>query len=240
MQSRLRLIAGPNGSGKTTLTNSIRKKLGDKFGIYVNADDMERILREVQTLDFNIYGLQVTSDEFAVFYQSHALYDRAGVSWIIIDNLFILKNALPAATYFPTLLADFIREALLANGASFAFETVMSESGKVDLLKRARENGYRTYLYYVCIEDPLVNVDRVAARVLSNGHNVPKDKIIDRYKRSLGNLLNAVRQTNRAYLYDNSGTMHELVAEITDGSKISFDTSFVPNWFEDALLKNPG
>ena len=44
MKSRLRLIAGPNGSGKTTLTTSIREKLGDKFGIYVNADDHGKII----------------------------------------------------------------------------------------------------------------------------------------------------------------------------------------------------
>jgi predicted ABC-type ATPase len=82
----------------------------------------------------------------------------------------------------------------------------------------------------------LVNVDRVAGRVLNDGHNVPKEKIIDRYQRSLNFLIPAIKNTNRAYLYDNSGTVHELVAEITDGRKVDFDTSFVPLWFEDYVL----
>lgn len=236
MQSRLRLIAGPNGSGKTTLTNSIREKLGDKFGIYVNADDIESALRATQTLDLSAYGLDCSAEEFEKFYNSHALYPRAQVVWTILDNLFLLRQPLSPATYFTTLFADFIREQLLARGASFAFETVMSEAGKVELLKRAQEKEYRTYLYYVCIEDPLVNVDRVAGRVLRKGHNVPKEKIIDRYHRSLGLLMPAIKRTNRAYLYDNSGTVHELVAEVTDGRKIAFDTSFVPFWFEDYVL----
>ena len=236
MQSRLRLIAGPNGSGKTTLTNSIRNKLGDKFGIYVNADDLERTLRSIQTLDFSVYGLKVTVDDFDKFFTAHPLYPRASVSWTIIDDLFILRTPLPQATYFPTLFADFIREALLNDGASFAFETVMSERGKIDLLKRAQQKGYRTYLYFVCIEDPLVNVDRVAGRVLDKGHHVPKDKILDRYVRSLNNLIGAIKATNRAYVYDNSGTKHELVAEITGGREKDFDPNFVPIWFEDYVL----
>lgn len=125
MQPRLRLIAGPNGSGKTTLTNSIRNKLGDKFGIYVNADDIERVLRTSQTLDLGIYGLKVIVEDFEHFFVKHPLYPRANVSWTIIDDLFILKTPLPEVTYFPTLFADFIREALLNDSASFAFEPAL-------------------------------------------------------------------------------------------------------------------
>ncbi len=236
MTSRLRLIAGPNGSGKTTLTNNIRQKLGDKFGIYLNADEMEKELRTSSTLNFDNYGLQFSQEAFERFYTEHPLYDRAQVSWTILDNLFVLLEALPIATYFPTLFADFIRESLLAAGVSFAFETVMSESGKVDLLKRAQAQGYRTYLYFVCIDDPLVNVERVAGRVLEKGHHVPEEKILKRYIRSLNNLLPAIRFTSRAFLYDNSGREHREVAQITEGASLTFDIGFVPNWFEDYVL----
>lgn len=236
MPPRLRLIAGPNGSGKTTLTTSIREKLGEKFGIYINADEMERSLRENQTVNFRDYGVDVVDAAFRDFYESHPLFAKSPVGWELVDGLFILKEPLPEATYFPTLMADFIRENLLKNGASFAFETVMSDAGKIDLMRRAQELGYRTYLYYVCIEDPLVNVDRVADRVKSKGHNVPTERILDRYQRSLTHLLPAIRNSNRAFLYDNSGTAHIIVAEITDGSKIEFDLSFIPFWFEDYVL----
>lgn len=237
MTPRLRLIAGPNGSGKTTLTNNIRQKLGDKFGIYLNADEIEKELRTTSTINLNDYGLSVSEMAFERFYTAHVLYDRGVVNWTIVDNLFILLERLPVATYFPTLFADFIREALLMSGASFAFETVMSESGKIDLLRRAQARGYRTYLYFVCIDDPLVNVARVAGRVLEKGHHVPKDKILDRYVRSLNNLLPAIRQTSRAFLYDNSGLEHREIAQVTDGTTLMFDIGFVPLWFEDYVLK---
>jgi len=240
MQPRLRIIAGPNGSGKTTLTSSIREKLGGKFGIYVNADDIEQGLKKTQTLDFRIYGLIVSADGFRQFYMNHPLYPRAAVSWTIIENLFVLKSPIANGTYFPTLFADFIRETLLEQKASFAFETVMSDKGKIELLMRAQQMGYRTYLYYVCLDDPLVNVDRVAGRVLNKGHDVPTDKILKRYIRSLENLTDAIKNTSRTYLYDNSGIVHELVAEITDGHKIVFDTAFVPFWFEDYVLSKVG
>ena len=53
-------------------------------------------------------------------------------------------------------------------------------------MQRARDHGYKVYLYYVGTEDPLINVQRVQEiRVKEGGHNVPKNKIIDRYHRSM-------------------------------------------------------
>ena len=248
MKSRLRLIAGPNGSGKTTLTNSIRQKLDEKFGIYINADEIEKSLRDRLTLDFSDYSIAPNAEEFNQFYLSHPLYDRAITEWQILDTLFMLLKPLPKATYFATLFADFIREQLLRTGASFAFETVMSEAGKVDLLKRAKAMGYRTYLYYVCIDDPMVNVDRVADRVSKAGHNVPVEKIVSRYHRSLSNAVSALPFTNRAYFWDNSGTSHKYLGEITESPEpgenldstsywnIDIAVDELPFWFEDQIL----
>lgn len=236
MPPRLRLIAGPNGSGKTTLTNSVREKLGAKFGIYVNADDMQRMLSQQQTLDLNLYEINPTKDDFAAFYAAHPLAPRAMLQWDLLDNLFIALETLPGQTYFPTLLADFIREQLLKQGSSFVFETVMSDIGKVELLQRAQNLNYRTYLYYVCIEDPMVNIDRVADRVLNSGHHVPSDKILNRYNRSLENAVKAIAFTNRAYFWDNSGKEHELVAEITEAADAELLSDEVPVWFEERIL----
>lgn len=236
MTARLRLIAGPNGSGKTTLTNSIREKLGEKFGIYVNADDMERSLREHLTLDLSGYGIAVTPEDFRHFFNAHALRNKAEAEWKMLGTLLTLLQPLPDLSYFPILLADFIRERLLAGGASFTLETVMSDAGKVDLLRRAQRQGYRTYLYYVCVEDPLVNVDRVADRVSNAGHGVPTEKILDRYRRSLENAVHALPYTNRAYFWDNSGTRHRYVAEVTDASIVNIVTDDIPYWLQEYIL----
>jgi hypothetical protein len=49
-------------------------------------------------------------------------------------------------SYFASVVADFLRHRLLASQRTFTFETVMSHPGKVALLQKAQEAGYRTYL----------------------------------------------------------------------------------------------
>jgi predicted ABC-type ATPase len=66
-------------------------------------------------------------------------------------------------------------------------------------MKQAQEKGYRTYLYFVCIDDPTVNVQRVEDRVKKGGHKVDITKIISRYPDTLKNLYHAIKYSNRAY-----------------------------------------
>src|SRR5205814_8183279 len=99
--------------------------------------------------------------------------------------------------YFASVAADFLRQKLLEARISFTFETVMSSPDKVALLEKARSLGYRTYLFYVATEGPGINVSRVLTRIGQGGHPVPEDKIVRRYHRSLGLLMDALRRTNR-------------------------------------------
>lgn len=125
-------------------------------------------------------------------------------------------------SYLASVAADFIRLRLLDSKIFFTFETVMSNVGKVQLLAKARDAGYRTYLYYIATDDPAINVSRVQNRVKLGGHAVPEDKIFTRYGRSLDLLFQAIRLTNRAYIFDNSGENkdHTWLAEITDGTDL--------------------
>ena len=68
----------------------------------------------------------------------------------------------------------------------------MSSPYKIALLENAQQLGYRTCLYYIATDDPAINVARVKARVNLGGHDVPEDKIVSRYARSLGLLMEAV------------------------------------------------
>ena len=60
---------------------------------------------------------------------------------------------------------------------SFSFETVMSHPSKIKELKKAKEKGYRIYLYFVCTDDAEINVNRVANRIEKGGHPVDVYKI---------------------------------------------------------------
>ena len=137
-----------------------------------------------------------------------------------------------------------MRTKLLEQRASFTLETVMSHRSKVELLSRAQQAGYRTYLYYVATDDPAINISRVRNRVLLGGHDVPVDRIVQRYHRSLELLLDAVRHTNRAYIFDNSGDNpdhhHTWLAEITEGRELELKTDRVPAWFLRAVLDKIG
>jgi predicted ABC-type ATPase len=120
---------------------------------------------------------------------------------------------------------------------SFSFETVMSSPDKIELLGKARRLGYRIYLYYVATDDPEINIARVQARVRQGGHDVPTDKIVSRYHRSLDLLLDAIRASDRAYLFDNSrsGGEQTWVAEVTDGHDLTIRTNSLPPWFQRAV-----
>lgn len=100
--------------------------------------------------------------------------------------------------------ADAIREECLRHGRSLAFESVFSASNKVDFIVRAFERGFFIRLFYVCTDDPTINAQRVALRVMEGGHDVPIRKIIDRYYKSLANCVSVLPIVDRAYFYDNS------------------------------------
>ena len=108
----------------------------------------------------------------------------------------------------------------------------MSERGKVDLLRQAQSLGFRTYLYYVATEDPEINVSRVELRVAQGGHDVPKEKIISRYYRSLGFVRDAIRYTDRAYFFDTSEPKSLFVAESAGGMCPELRCDPMPNWFK--------
>jgi predicted ABC-type ATPase len=64
-----------------------------------------------------------------------------------------------------------------------------------------------------------------------SGHPVPTDKVITRYYRSLELLSEAIKYSNRAFIFDNSGDIKTWIAEITNGTDIEFKSENVPFWF---------
>lgn len=245
----MRVFAGPNGSGKTTIFKELLSKSKVPLGIYVNADDIEEELNEEGFINFSSYQLTVSEAEAQAFFKESQfsprkrnepeLYKRINIQ----DNKFYFSGVIDS--YLAADLAEFMRQQLLEQGISFTYETVMSHPGKVDFLSKAREGGYRVYLYYIATEAPEINVNRVDIRVAQDGHFVPPNIVTDRYYRSLNNLKEAVKLTDRSYIFDNSQEHANLVAEVTDGSKVEFndlfkegDSLIVPNWVVENLLKD--
>lgn len=102
------------------------------------------------------------------------------------------------------LKADRMREECLTRRYSFSFETVMSHISKVEFMRRAKAAGYRVTCYFVATGDPDINRLRVQTRVSLGGHDVPKDRILARYHRSIANLPKALTVCDKTVVFDNS------------------------------------
>lgn len=74
------------------------------------------------------------------------------------------------------------------------------------LLKKAKEKGYFIRCYYILTADPMINVWRVRSRVEAGGHDVPEEKIIERYDRALELVKELVKICDVCHIYDNSGS----------------------------------
>lgn len=233
---RLRMFAGPNGSGKSTLKEYLPPEW---LGVYVNADEIEKLLRANAALILADFEVSATQDELQGFLAKSTLLARQGLLEEA-KRLSLVEGVLQFGTiepnsYYASVLADFIRQTLLGLGVSFTFETVMSFPDKVEFLQKAQQAGFRTYLYFVATEDPAINIDRVRHRVEMGGHPVDEDKIVSRYARSLELLFDAITHSDRAYIFDNSGHEKVWIAEVTDGAELEMKTDEMPAWFKTAL-----
>jgi predicted ABC-type ATPase len=231
---KLRMVAGPNGSGKSTLLDFLQGA-SLHLGHCLNPDQIEKELVKSGRLDFSGWDLKVDEDALRDFVRGHGLVSRGGHEITsVLDNIL---SIVPGAKwgYLAAILCDFMRRQWVQGGQTFTFETVMSGPDKVELLREALGRGYRTYLYYICTDSVVINRERVANRVLQGGHDVPEEKIDSRYHRSLKLLPEAIQQSNRSYLFDNSGKSHRLIAEYEDGKLISVSEE-LPGWFVNAGL----
>jgi predicted ABC-type ATPase len=110
----------------------------------------------------------------------------------------------PARSRQAQAIADFQRDRCLASKSSFSFETVMSHPSKVNFMIRAHDAGYDVTLYFVCTSNPEINIRRVENRVRRGGHDVPHERIVSRYWRTLELLPHAALVARRTVLFDNS------------------------------------
>ena len=236
--ARMRVIAGPNGSGKSTLKEDLPTHL---VGFYINADDIERSLREFRSVDLGAMGVETTAGQFGAYLAAlvedvrTAPFLRAS-GWSLVDGRLHVLGTASVSSYVAAVVADFVRERLLSTHQSFTFETVLSSPEKLELMRRAHRLGYRVYLYFIATKDPEINISRVHSRHERGGHDVPVERIRERYERCLRQLPEAIRLSDRAFVFDNSTSGHIRIAEVTDGHDLVLTSATVPAWFERALL----
>lgn len=239
---RLRVFGGPNGSGKSTLFSSIAEQFN--VGHFINSDEIEKEIASKGFINIESFGLNLTQadlDDFKQEPNSITLIAKAKEEGRIIDveireNVIVDKSK-QTHSYEASLITAFLRKHLLDKKISYSFESVMSHTSKLDEIKSAKQLGFKTYLYFVCLQDADINVSRVLNRVEKGGHNVDPDRVKRRYYETLNNLLPALLLVDKAYIFDNSTDQMELVAEIVNGGiEILVAKNKIPNWFIEYVV----
>jgi predicted ABC-type ATPase len=159
----------------------------------------------------------------------------SGLRFVNADQLAQQLNVDP---YRAAELADAVRRELIGRKESFIFETVFSDpiGDKLVFLKTAENAGYTVVLFFIGIPSPDISDQRVAMRVSRGGHDVPPQKLRERYPRVMDNLKRALRELKNVRVYDNSDLErpYVLVASIENGRKIRLHKP-TPKWLLDLL-----
>lgn len=125
--------------------------------------------------------------------------------------------------------AEELREQLLVERKSLAFETVFSAPDKVAFVRRAYEQGFYVRFFFVATSDPAINAARITKRYLQGGHEVPIPKIVSRYYRAIQQCVDVIPYVDRLDVFDNS----------KDGKQWTRLFKYGPNRKLQLLISNP-
>jgi predicted ABC-type ATPase len=129
-----------------------------------------------------------------------------------------------------------LREECLLKKEGVLFETVLSAPDKVDYILRAKDAGYFIRLFFVGTNHPSINASRIAHRVMEGGHDVPINKIISRFSKSITNCCVLSTMVDKLYVYDNSVDFAEpkLLFRATAG-KLEKSYNEINHWAQNIL-----
>ena len=151
-QPRIRMFAGPNGSGKSTIKDYLAPH---QIGAYLNADELEKELKQTPVLKLDHYHKSLDADGLIQFLKIKKRKQANEFVPLLLENPQISNDGSihfqqqEIDSYLCARIIDFIRMEFLRLKISFTFETVMSHSSKVEFLREAQKQGFKTYLYYV-------------------------------------------------------------------------------------------
>ena len=130
--------------------------------------------------------------------------------------------------------AEILRETALSNREDFVFETVLSTDRNLKLLQKAKDEGYFIRCIYVITISPQINIMRVKYRVMAGGHDVPTDKIVSRYYKSLDMIKKVFPLCDRLNIYDNSGESPIRILKKRNDQITFFEN---PYWNQEQLAR---
>ncbi len=148
------------------------------------------------------------------FFQAHLA--ETGLRYINADEL---ASELKLGAYEAAEFADALRRSLVERGESFIFETVFSDpvGAKIQFLDDASQRGFQVALIFIRLDEIETSKQRVSMRVLKGGHDVPDEKLEQRFQRTLTKLDRAIKTLPLVFVFDNSDLAHPFRLEAVYG-----------------------
>ena len=166
---------------------------------------------------------------------SHSHLQEAGLPFINADDI---ACELDISAYEAAEIADALRCELVRQRESFVFETVFSDptGEKPAFLTDAVAAGYNVILCFIGISGAETSEERVAMRVSQGGHDVPPEKLMTRFPRTVANLKAAIQTLPVVLIFDNQdlAAPFRKVAECRNGKAV-FVADPVPEWLRAVL-----
>ena len=166
----------------------------------------------------------------------HNAYLRpAGLRFLNADEV---SRELGIDAYEAAQVITKLRLELVKQRESFVLETVFSDpvSDKLAFLKAAAQSGYTVVLCFIGISSPAISEERVAMRVSQGGHDVPSEKLLTRFPRTMTNLKAAIRELPHVLIFDNDDlkTPFRRVAIFLQRQKV-WSVKPIPKWLESLI-----
>ncbi len=131
---------------------------------------------------------------------------------LIAGGLSPLRPELAARQAGRLLLLELSR--LAKSRKNFSFESTLSGRTYLHLLQDWKATGYTIRIVFLSLSSPQLALQRVAARVEQDGHDVPRVDVIRRFQRSFHNFQTLYRPLADTWsVYENSGDAPRLLEE---------------------------
>ena len=95
-------------------------------------------------------------------------------------------------------------EQAIAEKRDYRFETTLGERSIARLLQAAAQSGHLLNIWFCGLESPELHLRRVRSRVSRGGHDIPEEKILERWDSSRENLIRLLPSIHHLRVYDNS------------------------------------
>jgi predicted ABC-type ATPase len=167
----------------------------------------------------------------------HAHLKPAGLRFVNADEV---ARELAIDAYEASRIVTEIRRELIKQRESFVFETVFSDpvGDKLGFLKAAAQSGYTVVLLFIGLSGPETSDQRVAMRVSQGGHDVPSEKLVARFPRTMANLKAALDALPHVLIFDNDdlATPFRTLAVVQNG-RLIWTADPLPKWL-GSLIRN--